>query len=412
MPAYDPFPDDDPEGDAEWSEKRREALEHVAGLIDAGLIDAARRELAAIAHNDATRAAKVEAQDPPEALTLDGLRTRLNAKEARSPLPGVTLFEAAKLPLPPPVLKRRYGTGAVLVEGETCLLTGEGKSGKSTVALQLAMAGVAAMQSGAEWGTSCGIDVRPGQAIIATWEDRAAVLGMRAAGLARHARKTTGGDTFGVWRAGSNAVEVPSVDALQAALDGVHVLDMRPHGPIFAPPSNDFGQALTNALPRPSAAFDRLWLAVDEWAPDGDALVIVDPALKAFAGEPNAAVPVQAFLSALGSAAAERGAAVLLVHHSNKAARKETGQTADMASGAAAWTDGARGVLGMLPANKEEGLPPRIKCLAANYGPARWTEYQERIGSDRAGWQWKPDTSGNGAAKPKGGESFAAPGEV
>ena len=292
---------------------------------------------------------------------------------------GVSLRDAASLPMSPPVIKHRRERGAVLVEGEVALLVGEGKVGKSSISIGLALAAASANEKGQPWGTACGLDVRCGPVVLASWEDRAPVVGHRAAQWVAAATAGKGRvDILGIRDGNRDPAEPIEGSVLAKALNAVPVVDMRPFGHLFAPPANTLGQALTNALPRESAAFRRLWALVDRVAPDGGALLVVDPAGKAFAGDPNSLVQVQSFLTALAVAAGERGAAVLLVHHSNKAARGKKGGTADAASGAAAWTDGARGVVGLKQVPQSKDL--ELKCLAANYGSAWWKETLRRDG--------------------------------
>ena len=102
--------------------------------------------------------------------------------------------------------------------------------------------------------------------------------------------------------------------------------------------------------------------------------MVVDPALSAYVGEPNAAAPVTEFLVALASEAKARGVGVLLAAHSTKAARKGKGEAPDpfdpgQVAGTAAWTDRARGVLSFTW-SKDAGA--RVLAIPkANYGPAR-----------------------------------------
>ena len=74
----------------------------------------------------------------------------------------------------------------------------------------------------------------------------------------------------------------------------------------------------TTLGPNPCAAGAHLWAAADIIRP---ALVVIDPALDAYTGDPNNLAAVREFVSALGAAAAARSCGVLLVAHSRKAAR-------------------------------------------------------------------------------------------
>ena len=55
-------------------------------------------------------------------------------------------------------------------------------------------------------------------------------------------------------------------------------------------------------------------------------LIVIDPALAAYVGEANAAAPVREFLTALATEAAQLNTGVLLLAHSNKAARSSKHQ--------------------------------------------------------------------------------------
>ncbi len=71
-------------------------------------------------------------------------------------------------------------------------------------------------------------------------------------------------------------------------------------------------------------------------------LVIIDPASRFRGGDENASQDVTRFVEALEAIAKTTGAAVLVVHHMNKAAANSTEQTQGASRGSSALTDGVR----------------------------------------------------------------------
>ena len=99
------------------------------------------------------------------------------------------------------------------------------------------------------------------------------------------------------------------------------------------------------------------------------ALVIVDPALGAYTGEANHLAAVREFMSALASEASARGCGVLVVAHSNKAARaRDNDDPFDPGhvGGAGAWADADRGVLTLTGRSDDRTLA----VAKANWGRA------------------------------------------
>ena len=153
------------------------------------------------------------------------------------------------------------------------------------------------------------------------------------------------------------------LDHLADGLDHLHLLDLS-GWPLYGPPAG-FGYS---APPTAADGWAPLWAAVEA---TGARLVVIDPALAAFTGESNAAGPVRSFIGALAGEAAKRRAAVLLIAHSSKAARRPDARPYDpgQIGGSSHWTDGARGALSL---SRTADAPDRhrLAIVKANYGPS------------------------------------------
>lgn len=240
--------------------------------------------------------------------------------------------------------------GAVLSAGTVAVLAGEGGIGKSALAGSIAL-GIAMLPAGESGDVSGGLfEGDGGPVLLASLEDEPAVTAWRLRKLA------------GILDAGGGR-------SASEALKRVHVLDLAGR-PLFGPRDDGRG-ALYGARPERLAGWWDFWREADRIKPR---LVVVDPALSAYVGEPNAAAPVTEFLVALASEAKARGVGVLLAAHSTKAARKGKGEAPDpfepgQVAGTAAWTDRARGVLSF---TWGKGAGARVLAIPkANYGPAR-----------------------------------------
>ncbi len=252
--------------------------------------------------------------------------------------------------LPDRLLAAHGHGGSLVARGTLAVLAGEGGIAKSSLALSIGC-GMAGFGDGIA-GNPPLFAGENGPVLFATYEDDPSVTAWRAKALAAAA---AGGVRDG-------------------ALARVHVLPMTGR-PLFGP--SDARGGFYNARPGPLAGWRDLWTEAERIEP---ALIVIDPALSAFVGEPNAAAPVREFLGAVAEAAGRIGAGVLIVAHSTKAARGNGKNSADpydpgQVGGSAAWTDGARAALNMT----WQGEPgARFRCLAvakANYGPARiWCE--------------------------------------
>ena len=248
-------------------------------------------------------------------------------------------------PRPLAILSATDQEGVMLAEGEICLLAGEGGVGKSALAGEIALA-VAANAKDA--GGLLAVH-RGGPVLWLTYEEAPGELVAR---LKARSVYTT-------------------------APDRVFVLDMRGGWPLFGPGNSRDGRAASyNARPGRLAGWEVLAAEVVRLRPR---LIVVDPVLSAYVGEPNGAAPVREFLGALATLARESCAGVLALAHSSKSARAggknddrsdlfDSGQVA----GSAAWHDGVRGVLtfGYVP-NPPDGCNRRLAIAKANMGPAQ-----------------------------------------
>ena len=306
------------------------------------------------------------------------------------PVPA-SVNEAAALPVPAAVLSTpEGGSGAVLAAGETALLAGGGGGGKSTLALELALHGLAASELGLDAiETPQELRVAPLDAVmLATWEDSLARVGQRRDLLLAAARE--GSHVARDARAEGVAwggVE-PVSDTLSGALErGGERLFIQPMTEaLYAPPA---GQP--NASSAPTVAMEALMRRA---AGGGARLLVIDPVSAAYAGPPNDAVSVRAFMAALANWSRESGVSVMGIAHDTKSARSELaahgmGAGAYAVSGSAQWTDASRAVLWLaLPEavakkndderehrerERERGQRLRVLRLEkANYGPSGW----------------------------------------
>ena len=238
----------------------------------------------------------------PQAVAIRKLAALVKAAH---PLPAASFRLASAItdPKPRPVLRAAGMNGAVLAEGAVCLLSGAGGSAKSTLAttlaLDLAFGGQLVEHDGlglAE-GFSRLFDVRPGEVM---------------------------------------ATQRGAADAILARVHVAHFAGL----PLWGTPAGGH----YNVPPVPLGGWGRMWDAADQLRP---ALVVIDPALDAYTGDPNNLPAVREFVSALAAEASSRACGVVLVAHSRKAARGADADPYDpgQVGGVGAWADAARGVL-------------------------------------------------------------------
>lgn len=304
---------------------RGEFLEAVRAALDADAPDAPRTD---------PLAGALEQADP-DAPDLAGT---LRAALAPAPAPVVMAAAALELKAPDAVVSADApapDNAAVASVGEVGVLAAPGGSGKSYLALHLALMAV----SGQAPARACGLTVRPGPVLMVSYEDSPARVGARLRAL----------------RARDDAPEDADLAAL-ALVDDPGAL-WRPAAPAGA------GAVRTDA-------FGALRRRADTLKPS---LIVIDPVSAAGAGlNLNEGGAARACMRDLAALSTDTGAGVLLVAHDTKAARNEVraGGTpgAGAVAGSAQWFDAARGVVYLT-----RTLTGRtLECLKANHGRAGW----------------------------------------
>lgn len=303
---------------------------HYAGIVG---VSAARRYLQMAAPTGSTDVL-ADALRRLQALSSDDGAPDPDRRQAR---PVSTIDE----PFPKPILSLSGEEGAILSSGTVAILAGEGGMAKSALAAGLAV-NVAVPGDGDKL-----FKVHdPAPVLILTYEDVPAVVGWRVREYAAKDRR--------------------------AALEHVHVLHMAGR-PLYGPIGERGRQGFYTARPGPLAGWRDLENACDAINPR---VVIIDPALCAYVGEPNAAAPVREFLTALERLAnGQVGVCgVLLLAHATKAARgrKDDPDPFDpgLIGGSAAWVDGVRSALAMTWRPGVAGERD-LAVAKSNYGPAR-----------------------------------------
>ena len=249
-------------------------------------------------------------------------------------------------------------SGSVLSEGQVCLLSAEGGIGKSAFVVSLALA--VAMGDGiGEKKQLCGgvFDGYGGPVLYATYEDPPPVL------------KKMLNTLIEKWYPDN-----PSRHS--EVLNKISLLNLS-GWPLYGP---ELERGSYNSRPATLRGWTALWR---EAAEAGARLIILDPALAAYVGEPNAPAPVREFLAAITREAEQTGAGVFLLAHSTKAARNKMADPFDpgLVAGSGAWADGVRGVLTMGWDDEEPGKRV-LRVPKANWGPSRISLGLEAIRND------------------------------
>ena len=249
--------------------------------------------------------------------------------------------------LPEPLLSAKGMGGAVLTAGNVCVLAGPGGVAKSTLTASIALsfAGCTEMEHSGLVGLQGGIfRGAGGRVMMASFEEPASAISERLAGLA------------GIW-------QTECRDTRFEAARRQKVLCANLPEPLYV--GYDFAE------PQPTDAWDCLWETANEFRPK---LIVVDPIIGAYLSNGNDPPRVFAFVKALAQEAEQIGAGVLLVGHSNKAARQSANYDpfdAGHIAGTGAWTDAARGVM-TLTRDKRKGNEGKtvLAISKANFGPA------------------------------------------
>ena len=254
--------------------------------------------------------------------------------------------------------------------GRTTLLSAEGDSGKSLLALQLA---ATIVTGGGRWPPRWkgrreekGAWVAKGERVLlVTWEDEPAEIRRRME-----------------WTAAATPPGLPTVHGIPAASleddarNRIDVLDMRRVGGALWGPIRE-GSQHTSTMGELSAAGRSVLASLP-----GYALCVVDPVAAAFSSNENDRGLVRAFVSAIDLAAEESNCAVLLAAHPPKGASPYAGSTD--------WKNACRSMLvledsptgwkrkdGRTPDGRKEAKKdkeaeisaPRLECAKSNYAP-------------------------------------------
>ena len=243
-------------------------------------------------------------------------------------------FADVKPEYPPMILRANTqdGAGAVLSEGTVCMLAGAGGISKSSLALWISL-GVAGIEIGKTDAICNGLFVAQGGPVLfVSEEDKAGATSARLRAMARYAERE---------------------DAIKN-LHGVSIEGV----PMFG--SEDIRQR-----PQRLEGWPRVWGSARKV---GAKLVVIDPALGAYANSQNEETGIREFLGLVSREAERIGAGVLMVAHSRKSARegKENPFDPGQVGGSTHWTDRARGVMTLTRDSKRRRLVLAIS--KANYG--------------------------------------------
>ena len=284
----------------------------------------------------------------------------------------MTAADALTLPVPDPVVWADApppDNAAVCSVGEVAVLGAPGGSGKSYLALHLALEAVA----GRSPARACGLTVRPGPILMASYEDSPARMGARVRMLQGRS------------------------DAPGAAADLAALALVDDPAPLWEP----MDRGSSGAVRTP--AFDAIQRRADVLRPS---LIVIDPISAAGAGlNLNEGGAARACMRDLARLSTDTGAGVLLVAHDTKAARNEAKAGGNPGAGAVAgsgqWFDAARGVLYL-----HGGGARMLECVKCNHGRAGWGVELGEVGGEGGrpfrGFErraWVADAEADRAAK-------------
>ena len=294
--------------------------------------------------------------------------------------------------LPQPLLAAKGKSGVVLTAGNVCVLAGPGGVAKSTLAASIALSfaactemnngGLSNLQGGIFRGTG-------GRVMIASLEEPAGAISERLEGLA------------GIWQADCGDIRFETARQQK-------ILCANLPEPLYV--GYDFN------TPSPTLAWDGLWEKANEFKPK---LIVVDPIIGAYMSNGNDPPRVFAFVKALAQEAEQIGAGVLLVGHSNKAARQSANHDpydAGHIAGTGAWTDAARGVMTLTRDGRDDENRGKIVLAIskANFGQAFIETHIRPIckdggrrpyGMEMYGYKWKGDNDDIQIGEPTNGKA-------
>ena len=302
---------------------------------------------------------------PPDGDEARALVLQAMGFEAQLPTPEFLSIMDIHEPPPFPILREAGACGSILAGGEICVLAGPGKSGKSTLTAQIAMA-ASAMKCSHGFGKTAGLEVRKGPVLLLSYEDTLRRIKDRIELIAQQES---------LWGSGFLGTRLERLQYVKAVnMDG---------RPLFGVPEG----AHMATRPRPLSGWGSVWNEIREQSP---VLVVIDPAGDAYIASQNDPAGVRSFFGAVRREAeqvGENGCGVLIVHHSTKGDRDSDARTEGAVSGTAAWTDKARAAVTLnrdrAPDRYEGPTSKRklvergklldsytLECERANYAPA------------------------------------------
>ena len=275
--------------------------------------------------------------------------------------------------LPAPILGALGVGGAVLTAGNVCVISGQGGVAKSTMTVSIALSfaactemenkGMVPLRGGIFRGTG-------GRVMIASFEDSENTISYRLQGLAN------------IWQEQGKDNRIG-----EAIQDKILCADFPE--PLFRGEGFD--------LPEPTRAWHYLWETARMFKPK---LIIIDPIIGAYMGDGNIPPRVFAFVKAIAREAGQIGAGILLVGHSNKAARQSANHNpfgAGHIAGTGAWTDAARGAMMMTKDMRDGNKGKTVLAIAkANFGPSYIETHIRPIYRDGDGMPYGMEIDGAG----------------
>ena len=277
----------------------------------------------------------IDAPDPSPAQIAQAQGQAQRALRAVKP-PRIIPISEAPSGLPAPVLWADWDAhlDPILSEGEICLLSAAGGTGKSYLTLALAAAASEAFSSDKSYGAACGLRVRPGPVILISYEDSDQRM--------RYRLQTMG-----------------KLDVSD------HIYILKEPDPLYFVDQRNGGRAYE------TSGWSLLWEAIRELSPS---LVVIDPAGSALEGvSQGESQPVRTFIKALERESMHGKWGTLVVAHDNKAHRNAVlsggALNSGAVSGSAAWIDAARAILFLRKISRDRRL---LTAFKVNYGTDSW----------------------------------------
>ena len=244
--------------------------------------------------------------------------------------PAIALFSAGKAFANQPVPARRWVCEHIIPRGVVTMLQGDGGGGKSTLALQLAVA----VATGTQW---IGRHVARGKVLVANCEDNAAEVHRRLDAIR-----------------GNVGLSWPELADLWVA-------DLSQTDATLWAEKRD-GEGATTAL------YQRVLSEIETHGPFE--LVIVDGLADVFGGNENSRRSAKAMMRALQLICDHYDATVALIAHTSRAGLSG----GDGQSGSTGWNNAARSRLYLTAPNSSDGSPTdrtirELRLMKSNYAP-------------------------------------------